>query len=145
MHWTLPMTNSKRISVADHLIDEREWNDSIKEVCQKHLEAAAISGAALENELTRPRHRSFRWEHKDVNVPPNVLAAIADFLKSLFTLSFWGTLSNSVKDSISKILFNGIVDGKSVQEVAAELKDLLGPDGAATKAILIARTECLSN
>lgn len=76
------------------------------------------------------------------SLPDDVREAVKEFTEGLLDEPYWEDLPDTVRDRITKILDDGVADGKSTQEVADDIEQQLGGEaGAEVRAKLIARSE----
>lgn len=69
--------------------------------------------------------------------------AIRKFLEETFSQEYWTDINKTTLDEIRRVIEEGIIAGKSIEEISSELRDLLEGSAAYVKSRskLIARTE----
>ena len=147
--------NGLNVSLAELTFDHKEWFAGIVKASRPHLLSMAQVGASTElylhqdrteNQISQEMQRGIpvwlNWKAGTNSViPSDVMSRIDNWCDNLLKEPYWKDCAESVREQVAEKIADGIRKGQSTKEVAAQLETVLGPNGSARRAMLIARTE----
>ncbi len=160
----------KEVTSAASIFNPRQWDKELKKTIAPQLLAAMIDGAKSEQTLKlyatlrkRMRAKAVRAEKAttasellqelaeeydiDLSDYPTELPqwfkeVAAQRLEETFGKDYWQAVNDTTRDQIQTIIDNGITDGLSTRDIAKDIEDI-SPERAGSRAMNVARTECL--
>jgi SPP1 gp7 family putative phage head morphogenesis protein len=77
----------------------------------------------------------------DFQIPEEVLARIQESLTTLERQAYWRDIQATTERRLASVLRDGMESGDSQRDLSKRIREALGGDTAATRALTIARTE----
>lgn len=135
---------------ADMLFDPQLWDDVLKEIMRLHLYRAAFAGAilALATFGKSVKRDEFTLEGDAdaiddilIDLPPAVQVAIRDATEETLAQPYWSKINETTAARLSNTITSSLDAGLNATQMATAIREALGIETSAKRAIMIARSE----